>query len=91
MPRRFAVSTLEMWVVLWVLSYAGMTLLLYLTGAVPGGPGSLVLLSNGIALVVSSTLFLGMRTRQRMYPVLRNQLGISQVIVLLLIISGASV
>lgn len=89
MFENHAVSSMEKWVVLWLLSYAGMTLLLYILGTVDSGIGALVLLLNGIALIVSSTLFLGRRTRQPMYPLLRNQLGISQLIILLLIISRA--
>ncbi|MFH2001700.1 MAG: hypothetical protein ABIK28_18590, partial [Planctomycetota bacterium] len=69
------------------LSYAGLTLFLYLLGAVDSRAGALILLANGFALILSSTVFLGRQARQGMYPLLRKQLYISQVIVLVLVMA----
>lgn len=87
MLRRFTVSVLERWVVLWLLSYAGLTLLLYLPGTFTSDTGSYILLANGFGLVVSSIIFLGRRARPLMYRLLRNQLAVSQLIVTLLVIT----
>jgi protoheme IX farnesyltransferase len=84
---RFAVPMLEKWVVLWLLSYAGLTLLLYLLGTVRAHIGVIVLLANGLGLVVSAVVFLFRHNRNGMYRLLRNQLGLSQLVVIMLVIS----
>ena len=87
MFRRFTISTLEKWVVLWLLSYAGLTLMLYLLGTVRTDAGMYILLANSFGLMASSTLFLGRRVRNGMYRLLRSQLGFSQVVITLLVIT----
>lgn len=83
----FTISALENWTVLWILSYACLTLTLNFTGIALWEMGNFILLLNGAGLVIGAIVFLSKKSRFKMYGFLRAQLTFSQTIITLLLMT----